>query len=65
MGRLFCLEPESLLHVVVGFNTYLNEGRFMWRHDSVLSIIASALKSIQSSDLYVDLPSYISPSVLT
>ena len=27
----FCLQPESLLHVVAGCKTYLNEGRFTWR----------------------------------
>ena len=32
----FCCEPESLLHVVAGCKTYLCEGRFTWRHDSVL-----------------------------
>ena len=61
----FCLEPESLLHVVAGCKSYLNQGRFTWRHDSVLSIIASTLKSVQNSDLYVDLPGYLSPSVIT
>ena len=61
----FCLAPESLLHVVVGYKTYLSEGRFTWRHDSVLSLIATAIKSCQYSELYVDLPGYISPSVLT
>ena len=57
--------PESLLHVVAGCNTYLNEGRFTWRHDSVLNLIASTLKSLNCSNLYVDLPGYISPSVVT
>ena len=61
----FCLYPESLLHVVAGCNTYLNEGRFTWRHDSVLNLIASTLKSLNCSNLYVDLPGYISPSVVT
>ena len=32
---------------------------------SILSIIASTLKSVQNSDLYVDLPGYLSPSVIT
>ena len=40
----FCLNPESLLLVVAGCKTYLNEGRFTWRHDSVLNFIASILK---------------------
>ena len=61
----FCLEPESLLHVVAGCKTYLCEGRFTWRHDSVLSLIASTVQSAEFSDLYVDLPGYISSTVLT
>ena len=61
----FCLEPESLLHVVAGCKTYLHEGRFTWRHDSVLSSIASAIQSAQYSNIYVDLPGYNNPLVLT
>ena len=61
----FCLEPESLLHVVAGYKTYLNQGRFTWRHESALNFIASVLKSGDHSNLYADLPGYVSPSVLT
>ena len=61
----FCLEPESLLHVVAGCKTYLNQGRFTWRHDSVPNFIASTLKSVDHSNLYADLPGYFSSSVLT
>ncbi|CAB4026283.1 Hypothetical predicted protein, partial [Paramuricea clavata] len=61
----FCLNPESLLHVVAGCKTYLNEGRFTWRHDSMLNFIASILKSVNHCNLYADLPGYISPSVIT
>ena len=61
----FCLSPESPLHIVAGCKTYLNEGRFTWRHDSVLNLIASTLKSLNYSNLYVDLPGYLSPSVIT
>ena len=43
----------------------LCEGCFTWRHDSVLSLIASTIQSAKFSDLYVDLPGYISPCVLT
>ena len=59
------MEPESLLYVLAGCKTYLCEGRFTWRHDSVLSLIASTIQSAEFSDLYVDLPGYISPCVLT
>ena len=61
----FCLEPESLLHVVAGCKTYLNQGRFTWRHDSVLNFIASTFKSLDHSNPYAYSPGYVSPSVLT
>ena len=32
----FCLMPESLLHIVAGCSTYLNEGRYTRRHNTVL-----------------------------
>ena len=35
----FCFQPESLLHVAAGCKNYLNEGRFTWRHDSVLNFL--------------------------
>ena len=58
----FCL-PESLLHVVVGCKFYLD--RFTWRHDSILNFIANTLQSSQSSTMNVDLPGFMSPSVVT
>ena len=45
--------------------TYLNEGRFTWRHDSVLNFLASTLTAVQNSRLYVDIPDFVNPSVLT
>ena len=39
----FCSYPESLLHVISGCKAYLDEGRFTWRHNSVLNFIASSL----------------------
>ena len=61
----FCLSPETLLHVVAGCKTYLDEGRFTWRHDSVLNFLASILTKVQNSRLLVDLPGFINPSVLS
>ena len=61
----YCLEQESLLHVVAGCKSYLNEGRFTWRHDSVLNFIASIIKSVKACNIYADLPAFISPSVIT
>ena len=59
------MSPETLLHVVAGCKTYLDEGRFTWRHDSVLNFLASILTKVQNSRLFVDLPGFINPSVLS
>ena len=40
----FCLNPESLLHVVAGCQQYLD--RFTWRHDSILNFIAKSLQPV-------------------
>ena len=61
----FCFSPETLLHVISGCKEYLNEGRFTWRHNSVLNFIASSLTCVKGSALYVDLPGFITPSVIT
>ena len=60
-----CPCPESLLHVISGCKAYLDEGRFTWRHNSVLNFITSSLLNVERSKLYVDLPGFISPSVIT
>ena len=61
----FCFHPESLLHVVAGCKTYLDEGRFTWRHNSALKFIANSFQSIVGSTLYVDLPDFLSPCIIT
>ena len=61
----FCSLPESLLHVVAGCKTYLDQGRFTWRHDSVLQIIANSLLGVRGTNLYADMPGFTSPSLIT
>ena len=61
----FCCSPEALMHTISGCKEYLNEGRFTWRHDSVVNFITSNLTSVQRSKLYVDLPGFITLSVIT
>ena len=61
----FCLQPESLLHIVAGCKTYLDQGRYTWRHNSTLSFIAQTLQSIKYAKLYADLPCYLSPCTIT
>ena len=58
-----CLSPETLLHVVAGCQSYLQ--RFTWRHDSILNFLATNLQTVNDSCLYVDLPGYKSPSIIT
>ena len=59
----FCLNPESLLHVVAGCQKYLDP--FTWRHDSILNFIAKSLQpviNVQSS-LYEDVNGFLNPSL--
>ena len=60
-----CLHPEPLLHVVSGCKSYLEDGRYTWRHNSALHFVASTLQCIKNSTLYVDLPGFLSPCILT
>ena len=61
----FCFQPESLLHVVAGCRSYVSEGRFTWRHDSALNFLASTFQYLNQCTFYVDLPQYLSPSLVT
>ena len=61
----FCLCPESLLHVVSGYKSYFEEGRYTWRHNSALHFVASTLQSARNSSMYVDLPGFLSPCIIT
>ena len=61
----FCLCPESLVHVVSGCKLYLEEGRYTWWHNSALHFVSSTLQSVRTSSLYVDLPGFLSPCIIT
>ena len=61
----FCLVHESLLHVVSGSKVYLQQGRYTWRHDSILLFIAKSFQSLQQAKIFADIPGYISPSAVT
>ena len=61
----FCLKTETLQHVVSSCITYLEEGRYTWRHNSVLLYLAKTLTSLSKCSLYADLPSFLSPSIIT
>ena len=61
----FCLNPESLLHVVAGCQQYLD--RFTWRHDSILNFIAKSLQPVINvhSSLYADVNGFLNPSIIS
>ena len=59
----FCLQLETLLHVVAGCQKYLD--RFTWRHDSILNFLTKTLSVLDDCKLFVDLPGFESPSIVT
>ena len=61
----FCLQSETLQHIVSSCKSYLDDGRYTWRHNSVLSYLAKSMSSIKNASLYADLPSFPSPSLIT
>ena len=61
----FCFLPESFLHVVAGCKTYLEQGRYTWRHNSILNFLATSLKAVNESTIYADIPGFLSPSIIT
>ena len=61
----FFFQPESLRHVVATCRAHLSEGRFTWRHVSVLNFLASSHQRLNHCTFYVDLPQHVSPSLVT
>ena len=61
----FCLNPESLLHVVAGCQRHLD--RFTRRHDSILNFIAKSLQPVVNvhSSLYADVNGFLNFSIIT
>lgn len=49
-----CQSQETLQHVVSGCKSALEEGRYTWRHDSVLLAIAKMLTSSKENKVYCD-----------
>ena len=45
--------------------SYLDNGRYTWRHKYVLLAIAKSLSSLQHCTLFADPPSFASPSLIT
>ena len=53
-----CLNPKC--------NVHLEQGRFTWRHNSILKTLAEYLSSIKKNSLiYADIEGFDNPSVIT
>ena len=61
----FCLQSETLQHVVSSCKSYLDEGRYTWTHNSVLLFLANTFSSLNKCTVYADLPSFLSPCLIT
>ena len=59
-----CHHNQTLGHVVAGCKSSLDQGRYTWRHDSVLSYIANTLSRF-CKNVYADIPSFASPCIVT
>ena len=58
----FCL---GVFVLIPGCNSHLREGRFNWRHDSILVNLANSLKVYSNVQLDVDNDKFPSPSIIT
>ena len=66
MESLSIIRLLFLLKIIVAdCKTYLEEGRCTRRHNSALHFIASTLKDIKDSSLFVDLPGILSSCIIT
>ena len=57
-----CHSPlPTIHHILSGCPTALDQGRFTWRHDSVLSILVQSVKQYLQGDqkVYADLPGWL------
>ena len=61
----FCLQSETLQHIVSSCKMYLEHGRYTWRHDSVQNSIDKTFSTLPDCSLYADLPTFLSPSFIT
>ena len=62
---LHCNKIQTLSHVVAGCETSLKEKRYNYPHDSILLNLGRILESIKSRDIYIDIPGYTCPTMIT
>ena len=59
----FCGNTQTLAHILSNCSVALDQGRFTWRHDSVLSSIINLVRPhlMQGMILFSDMPGYQAP----
>ena len=59
----FCGNTQTLLHILSNCQVALDQGRFTWRHNSVLSNIIALIKPVLNPGLrlYSDIPGFLAP----
>ena len=62
---LHCNKNQTLGHVVAGCETSLREKSYNYRHNSILLNLGRILESIKSIDIYIDIPGYKCPTIIT
>ena len=64
---LYCDENQTLQHVVSTCKSSLNDGRWTWRHNSILINIARMISKIQGVKVYCDIndSEFQNPSIIT
>ena len=60
----FCLQSETLQHIVSSCKHYLDHRRYNWRHNSVLLCLSKSLSHLTDWSIYADLPSFPSPCLI-
>ena len=60
----YCPEVQTSSHNVAACKSALREERYTWRHNSILLNLSLIIKS-KVKHLYVDLPDYLSPTMIT
>ena len=61
----FCQAPQPTTnHILTGCPAALDQGRYIWRHDSVLQVLVYGLQQhlLETFKLYADLPGYLASS---
>ena len=56
---------QSLLHVVSGCKVHLQQGRYTWRHNSILATLLSSIDCLRDLKAFADIPGYPCPTVFT